>query len=123
MMRKRWANMTVALGALLFALGATPALAQDWFKTGTGMGVEKARVAVPEFAARTNEAPPLEKLFHETLWGDLQYSGILELVSPSFYPTQVPGQPAELKPEEWSQAPASAYMVALGNVGVNGNDL
>lgn len=122
-MRKRRASLLMALGALVFAFAAAPAFAQDWFKTGTGMGVEKARVAVPEFAARSAEAQPLEKTFHDTLWGDLEYSGILELVSPSFYPTQVPGQPQDLKAQDWSQAPANAYMVAFGNVGVNGNDL
>ncbi len=33
----------------LYLLSAGTASAQDWFKTGTGLGVTKARVAVPEF--------------------------------------------------------------------------
>ena len=73
------------------------AQAQDWFKTGTGLGVTKARLAVPDTAARSTAAQPLEKTFHDVLWADLDYSGILDLVSPSFYPTQVPSQPSELK--------------------------
>ena len=122
MMVKRLVVFVVAVCAgLLFV--PRPASAQDWFKTGTGMGVEKARIAVPEFAARTTAGQPLEKVFHDVLWSDLNYSGILELVSPSFYPTQVPGQPSELNATAWSQAPASAYMVAFGNLGVTGNDL
>jgi TolB protein len=109
--------------AILAAGAVHPAFAQDWFKTGTGLGVEKARVAAPEFAARTPAAQPLEKVFHEVLWNDLDYCGILELVSPSFYPTQIPTAPPELKPADWSQAPASAYMVAFGNLSATANDL
>ena len=118
-MIKRWWLVLLFAGVFL----AKPAAAQDWFKTGTGLGVEKARVAVPEFASRSAQAPPLEKVFHEVLWNDLDYSGILELVSPSFYPTQVPSAPPELKAADWSNAPASAYMVAFGNLSANGNDL
>ncbi len=121
MMSKRLAVMFFASCAVLMA--AKPATAQDWFKTGTGLGVEKARVAVPEFAARKQAAQPLEKIFHDVLWNDLDYSGILELVSPSLYPLQVPSVPAELKPGDWSQAPASAYMIAFGNLTAEGNDL
>ena len=82
---------------------------QGWFQTGTGLGVTKARVAVPEFAPSNSQAHPLEKTFHDVLWADLDYSGVLELVSPSFYPTQVPTQPSELKAEDWSAAPVNAF--------------
>jgi TolB protein len=100
-----------------------PAAAQDWFKTGTGLGVSKARVAVPDFGARTPAAEPLEKTFHDVLWGDLDYSGILDLVSPSFYPTKAPTQPNELNAAEWTNPPASAYMVAYGNLFIDGTGL
>ncbi len=115
------------LSVWLFLAGvlllSQPAIAQDWFKTGTGLGVEKARVAVPEFAARAQEVQPLEQVFHTVLWGDLDYCGILELVSPSFYPLQAPSQPNELKPTDWSQPPANAYMVAFGNLFLEGGNL
>ncbi len=125
--------MTIKRAAIFlvaaFALGASALLlspsasAQDWFKTGTGLGVEKARLAVPEFGARTPAAQPLEKTFHDVLWNDLDYSGIIELVSPSMYPLQAPTAPTELKAADWSQAPASAYMIAFGNLTASGNDL
>jgi TolB protein len=112
----------VALG--FCALVTTrPASAQDWFKTGTGLGVDKARLAVPEFAARSAQAEPLEKVFHDVLWKDLDFCGILDMVSPSFYPTQVPSQPSELRAADWSQAPANAYMVAFGNLAVDASGL
>jgi TolB protein len=119
---KGFATAALTFAALL-AFCSPNAAAQDWFKTGTGLGVEKARVAFPDFAARSADAQPLEKTFHDVAWNDLDYSGILELVSPSFYPQQAPGQPADLKPADWSQSPANAYMVAFGNVSVNGTDL
>ena len=99
------------------------ASAQDWFKTGTGLGVSKARVAVPDFPARTAPAQSLEKTFHDVLWADLDYSGILDLVSPSFYPTSTPSQPSELKSDDWVNAPANAYMVAYGNLSSDSSGL
>ena len=99
----------------LFA-AARPAAAQDWFKTGTGLGVTKARLALPDTVARSAFAQPLPKTFHDVVWADLEYSGILDMVSPSFYPLQAPGQPSELKAQDWAAAPANAYMVAYGNL-------
>src|SRR5207245_2349401 len=88
---------------------APPLAAQDWFRTGTGLGVEKARVAVADFAPRSDSAQPLANLFSEVLRADLDYSGILELVSKSFYPLQAPSVPTELKHQAWSDPPASAH--------------
>lgn len=113
----------VALLLTLAIICAGSASAQDWFKTGTGLGVSKARVAVPEFAVRTQTVQPLEKTFHDVLWSDLQFCGILDLVSPSFYPTTVPSQPSELKAADWANDPAKAYMVAYGNLSGEGTDL
>ena len=118
--------------AMLFALvvllagvfgTARPAAAQDWFKTGTGLGVSKTNLAVPDLAARSTAAQPLEKTFHDVLWSDLEYSGILDLVSPSFYPTQSPSQPNELKAGDWANAPVSANMIAYGSVTTDGAGL
>jgi TolB protein len=116
---------TILLGMLISAClcAASVASAQDWFKTGTGLGVQKARVAAPEFGAKDPASQPLEKTFHEVLWSDLEYSGVLDLVSPSFYPPQPPTVPGDLKTADWNAAPASAYMVAFGNLSVSGNEL
>ena len=53
----------------------------------------------------------------------MEYCGILDLVSPSFYPPQSPSQPSELKFADWASAPSSAYMVAYGNLSVEGSNL
>ncbi len=102
---------------------APPAAAQDWFKTGTGLGVSKARVAAPDLPTRTPEAQPFEKTFHDVLWADLDYCGLLELVSPSFYPMKIPSQPSELNAADWSNAPANTYMLAYGNMSVESSNL
>lgn len=102
---------------------APPAAAQDWFKTGTGLGVSKARVAAPDLPTRTPDAQPFEKTFHDVLWADLDYCGLLELVSPSFYPMKIPGQPSELNAADWSNAPANTYMLAYGNMSVESSNL
>ena len=96
---------TLFTAALLVCAGN--ASAQDWFKTGTGLGVSKARVAVPEFAVRQSATPALQKTFHDVLWSDLEYCGVLDLVSPSFYPPQMPSQPSEVHFAEWAAPPAN----------------
>ena len=110
-------------GFALLAPLAAPAAAQDWFRTGTGLGVEKARVAVADFVPRSPSAQPLANIFTEVVRADLDYSGILELVSKSFYPLQAPSVPAELKHSAWSEPPTSAYFLAFGNLSASGNDL
>jgi TolB protein len=123
-MKRKFALLSAFFVWALFTLTiSAPASAQDWFKTGTGLGVTKARLAAPEEAARSAAAQPLEKTFHDVLWSDLEYSGVLDMVSPSFYPTQVPSQPSEMKAADWAAAPANAYMVAYGNMTVDGASL
>ena len=97
--------------------------AQDWFRTGTGLGVEKARVAVADFTPRTTSSQPVARIFTEVLRGDLENSGILDMVSPSFFPTQLASIPSELQAAAWNAAPASAHLVAYGNLTATGNDL
>ena len=90
--------------------------AQDWFRTGTGLGVEKPRVAVADFAPRADNAKPHSQLFTQVVRDDLQFSGILDLVSPSFYPTQVPTIPSELRNLDWTTPQVNANLVAFGNL-------
>jgi len=89
-------------------------------KTGTALGVEKVRLAVPDFKPSTNDAAntALLKTFNDTLWNDLDVSGVVELVSKSFYPLQVPGQPPDVNFLAWSAPPPNAGMLAFGNLGV-----
>jgi TolB protein len=107
-------------GSILF-FGAAPASAQDWFKTGTGLGVSKARVGVADFASKEAPSQPLATLFGEVVRTDLDFSGILEMVSKSYNPLQTPGTPAEVDFKAWAAAPASAQLLAFGNFSMTGN--
>lgn len=119
-MRKR----CVCLMVLCFAFFLSPlAWAQDWFRTGTGLGVQKARVAVSDFAARSAEAKPHADLFSEVVRNDLDFSGIIDLVSKSFYPLQTPSVPAELQSSVWSDAPVSAFFLAFGNLSESSSEV
>src|ERR1700737_2176317 len=112
--RSRCISICVFACSLLFlAVGAN---AQDWFRTGTGLGVEKPRVAVADFAPRADNAKSHSQLFTQVVRDDLQFSGILDLVSPSFYPQQAPTQPSELRNAEWTTPQLGANLVAFGVV-------
>ena len=120
----RW-RFPLALAALAAAAVLPVCLQsqQDWFRTGTGVGVEKVRLAVPAFAARSLEVQTAASVFYAVLRDDLETSGVVELVSPSFQPLQVPSLPEELKTEAWLQAPTNAHMVAYGNLSFAENQL
>jgi len=110
--------LSLILIAALFA--STPAFAQDWVRTGSGLGVEKVRLAVPDFKPSNSDPQntALLKTFNDTFWNDLDNSGVVELVSKSFYPLQVPGQPTEITFPAWNSPPPNAAMLAFGNLGV-----
>ncbi|MGB6026716.1 MAG: Tol-Pal system beta propeller repeat protein TolB [Candidatus Sulfotelmatobacter sp.] len=106
--------MLLLLGSLTSFLWA-----QDWVRTGTSLGVEKVRLAVPDFKPSTGDPQntALLKTFNDTFWNDLDNSGVVELVSKSFYPLQVPGQPADVTFDLWNVPPPNAAMLAFGNLG------
>src|SRR3977135_1732027 len=93
---RRRASALSTLFGLLFCLAVTRSNAQDWVRTGTSLGAEKLRLAVPDFKSSTSDAQAaaLLKAFNDTLWNDLDNSGVVELVSTSFYQLQVQGQPS-----------------------------
>jgi TolB protein len=104
--------------ALLLLLAATSS-AQDWIRTGTGLGVERVRLAASDFKPSTTDAKNAEllKTFNDTLWNDLDNAGIFDLVSKSFYPLQEPGQPSEVNFPAWNSPPPNTSMLAFGNLG------
>ena len=116
-------RLSVFICGFAILLASATALAQDWFRTGTGLGVSKARVAVADFAAKDQPSQPLATLFSEVVRSDLDYSGIVEMVSKSFYPLQTPGSPSEVDYKAWSAAPATAQLLAFGNFSVTGSSV
>src|SRR5215472_6974318 len=62
------------------------------------MGQERPRLAVPDFrAANTDpQTSPLNFVFNQTLWYDLDNAGVFDIVAKSISPLSVPGSPVEL---------------------------
>jgi TolB protein len=120
--RRFVAVLSLFATVLLLAL---PGTAQDWIRTGTGLGVEKVRLAVPDFKASTQDPKTSQLLtvFNDTLWNDLDNAGIFDMVSKSFYPLGAVGAPADIKYDAWSAPPPNASMLAFGNLGVANNNV
>ena len=83
-------------------------------------------VAVPDFRG-SGDAQPFMAAFNQTLWDDLQGSGLVKLVPKTSYPTVAPQQPSDLldpKPgidkaggrllSDWSHPPTQANYLAFG---------
>jgi TolB protein len=116
-------NTTILL--LAISLLTVSAFAQnDWIRTGTGLGVEKPRIAVADFKAANADPTTgaLQKVFDDTLVNDLSQSGILDVISKSFYPLQQPGAPQEVNPSAWANDPAKAALLAFGNINASTGD-
>ena len=125
-MMKNWFLRTGLHGLLLLCAGLLlpgPGRAQqDLIRTGTGLGVERTRLSVSSFRS-TPDSALLMRTFDGVLWNDLEYSGILELVSRSFYPLALPARPGDVNLDEWLRPPVSAHMLVLGNASRSGDQV
>src|SRR5205807_535304 len=119
------AKAIIVLASLTLTMTPILASGQDWIKTGTGLGVEKVRIAVPDFKASSQDPRNTEllKTFNDTLWNDLNNAGIFDMVSKSFYPLGQVGAPADVKFETWSAPPPNSAMLAFGNLGASANNV
>ncbi|HET9941794.1 MAG TPA: translocation protein TolB, partial [Terriglobia bacterium] len=88
----------------------------------TTSSLKAIRLALPEFRFATPgpRSDQLAKVFNETLRRDLDFSGNLEIVSPSFYPLGTFALPADIKAEDWTRAGVEAHYVAYGSLSLNG---
>lgn len=84
--------MAAGLGITLALLAQQP----DIRLTITGER-GKIRIAAPEFPGAGVKADVLQA-FNSTLWNDLESSGVFEMASKSFYPTETPQKPEDFKP-------------------------
>ena len=116
-------SLPLMAALLLLGSGSFAQAQDDWFRTGTGIGVEKVRVALPAFTAYTAEVENLTGVFNATLRNDLQVSGLVELVSPSFFPLEIPADPSTLLHEAWAKAPVRAAMLGYGNFSATSEEL
>jgi TolB protein len=110
---------------VLVAAGGAPLRAQ--IEAVISEGVQKSRVAVPNFYANANPSAPADtsliRVFDTVLWNDLENSGVADLVSKSFYPKVIPSRPVGLNYAEWSGAPANTHVLVMGNATRAGEQL
>ena len=87
------------------------------------IGPVAVKVAIPElqFRAATAQAATLAKIFNETLWNDLDFSGNLELASRSFYPAGIFSEPKDIKSEDWTKPGINAQYLVYGSLSLSGN--
>ena len=88
---------------------------QAQIETGTRTGATLIRLAVPEFPSESDETDPLAAVFYETLWNDIDFSGVISLISPDFYPLGRFGDPVDVEAEEWTSTGVDAQFLAFGN--------
>ena len=84
---KRFLLATAVFGALIFA---APQVDLPVFRKGG----EIPTIAVPDFRG-VAEAQGFMPAFNQTLWDDLNTSGVLKMASKSYYPRFVPQQPSD----------------------------
>ncbi|MBI2818717.1 MAG: Tol-Pal system beta propeller repeat protein TolB [Acidobacteria bacterium] len=113
---------TVLLGIAALWLCPVVRAQNDLIRTGTGIGMDRMRLAVSSFFAASENAA-LTRVLDDTLWNDLDYAGIFELASKSMYPLALPARPAETKLEQWRDPPLNAQMVVLGNLSRTGDQV
>jgi TolB protein len=113
--RLRW-----PMAALLLFVSSTFLHAQDWVHLTAGNDNTSIRLAAANFKGDANA---YKQTFDTVLFADLSNAGIFDMVSKSLAPQTTPGTPAEMNLSQWSQAPASAAMVAFGNIGTQNGKL
>lgn len=100
------------------------------------IGGPKAKIAVPDFRGSGGAAAHMN-VFNETLFSDIQGSGLFEMASKSFYPLAIPQQPTDFQQPgpgaaggrrapwltDWSSAPVSAKYLAFGYAGAQGGQI
>ena len=65
----------------------------------------------------------LKSAFDQTLYNDLRYAGIFDVVSKSMIPQAMPGSPQEINLAQWAAEPANAAYVAFGAMSATGGHL
>jgi TolB protein len=103
---------------------------------------ERASIAVPDFRG-AGETQQYMDAFNQTLWTDLETSGLFRMVPKTMYPLEVPQRPQDFRPPlqqrrrgepptpvrqgpwltDWSDPPVSATYLAFGYSAVQGERL
>jgi len=113
---------------LLVLLGIAPLSStprQGQIKAGTNVGAQEVRLALPTFESKSADpnAVRLTALFNQVLRDDLDYSGNIALISPSFYPLGKFQVPTDIKVEDWTKPSVNAQYLVFGSADLSGGTL
>ena len=100
----------------------TGTVQQSQIDIGINKGILGVKIAVPEFqpAATDEKTAALTTLFNQVLWNDLDYSGVLTLVSRSFYPLGKFVNPGDITVDNWTAPAVDAQFISFGSIRVDG---
>jgi TolB protein len=73
-------------------------------------------LAVADFQPRSSGLDNDLAVFNVTLWSDLQFAGVANLVGKSLYPKTKLADPAALRYDEWVNEPVKADYIAFGGI-------
>jgi TolB protein len=100
--------------------GSQPQEAQDDLKKQIGTIIvtpgSGPSLSVADFQPRAGGLDSALGTYNETLWNDLKFASVANLVGKSLYPKTLLADPATLKYEEWSEDPVKSDYVAFGNL-------
>jgi len=111
------------LSFLLTCFFAT-ASGQDWVSSAINRS-QAVRIAAPDFRPADNhpQTARLNSIFNQTLWNDLDNSGMFEMVSKSFYPLETPKSPDDSNLSTWANSPVNASAVVFGELGITNQSM
>jgi TolB protein len=106
----------LSLASALYAQAQEPGIKLEL----SSSAADRTRLAAADFKPDTSapNTAPLKHTFDTVLFSDLANAGIFDMVSKSMAPQATPGGPSDINLGQWSAAPASASMVAFGNLAV-----
>src|SRR5262245_5801585 len=73
-------------------------------------------MALADFQPRAGGLDPALGTFNDTLWNDLKFASVANLVGKSLYPKTLLADPAALRYEDWANDPVKSDYVAFGNL-------
>jgi TolB protein len=118
-MRNKITRREFAAAMLLTPLGSSLLRGQQ-IDAGINVGMKAVKIAVPEFKPSTADAKinQLAKVFNDTLWADLDFSGNLDLASRSYYPLGNFANPVDIHPDDWTKTGVDAAYITYGSVAI-----
>src|SRR5262245_56317777 len=75
-----------------------------------------AALAVADFQPRSGGLDAALGTFNDTLWNDLKFASVANLVGKSLYPKTLLADPVALRYEDWANDPVKSDYVAFGNL-------